>query len=159
MNASTVLRSGSVHTYFRKPGRQPLDDVAGHVGMLPLRGVMHRIGLTDVLAGHANAVDALAQTHVDNLELLLGGTPCTNLTELLGSEAMAPLLKELQELSDVVVIHAAPVLEVADAVTLAPAVDATVLVAEAGSTTQGSLEQACQELRQVTAKLKQLVGS
>jgi Mrp family chromosome partitioning ATPase/capsular polysaccharide biosynthesis protein len=151
------LRSCSVHTYFRKPGKEPLDDVAGHVGMLPLRGVMHRIGLTDVLAGHANALDALAPTHVENLELLVGGTSCTNLTELLGSEAMSLLLKELQELSDVVVIHAAPVLEMADAVTLAPAVDAILLVAEAGSTTQGSLEQACQELRQVTAKLAGVV--
>ena len=55
--------------------------------------------------------------------------------------------------SDVVIIHAAPVLEVADAVTLGPAVDAILLVAEAGSTSRGSLGQACQELRQVTRKL------
>jgi Mrp family chromosome partitioning ATPase/capsular polysaccharide biosynthesis protein len=151
------LRPCSVHTYFRKPGRDPLVEVDGHVGMLPLRGVVNRTGLTDVLAGHANALDALAPTHVENVELLGSGTPCTNLTELLGSEAMTLLLKELQELSDVVVIHAAPVLEGADAVTLARAVDATVLVAEAGSTTQGNLGQACEELRRVTANVAGVV--
>jgi Mrp family chromosome partitioning ATPase len=151
------LRSGSPNTYFRKPSRQPLDEVAAHVGMLPLRGVMHPTGLSDVLTGRANALDALAPTHVENLELLLPGTSCTNLTELLGSETMSILLKELQELSDVVVIHAAPVLEVADAVTLGPAVDAILLVAEAGSTSRASLGQACQELRRVTKKLAGVV--
>ena len=151
------LGSGSPNTYFRKPSRQPLDEVAAHVGMLPLRGVMHPIGLSDVLTGRANALDALAPTHVENLELLLPGTSCTNLTELLGSETMSVLLKELQELSDVVVIHAAPVLEVADAVTLGPAVDAILLVAEAGSTSRASLGQACQELRRVTKKLSGVV--
>ena len=151
------LRSGSPNTYFRKPSRQPLDEVAAHVGMLPLRGVVHPTGLSDVLTGRASALDALAQTHVENLELLLPGTSCTNLTELLGSETMSVLLKELQELSDVVVIHAAPVLEVADAITLGPAVDAILLVAEAGSTSRASLGQACQELRQVTKKLAGVV--
>jgi Mrp family chromosome partitioning ATPase len=151
------LGSGSPNTYFRKPSRQPLDEVAAHVGMLPLRGVMHPTGLSDVLTGRANALDALAPTHVENLELLLPGTSCTNLTELLGSETMSILLKELQELSDVVVIHAAPVLEVADAVTLGPAVDAILLVAEAGSTSRASLGQACQELRRVTKKLAGVV--
>jgi len=112
-----------------------------------------RIGLADVLKGQVGVAQALKQTDIRNLSLLTAGMWAANPTELLGSPAMTKVLSELQERSDVIIIDVASVLSVADAVTLAPNVDAILLVVESGSTTRQNLEQACQQLQQINAKL------
>jgi capsular exopolysaccharide synthesis family protein len=111
------------------------------------------MGLTNVLAGEKNALEVLTWVGVENLRLLPSGPVPGNPAELLGSEAMESLLRELQEASDFVLIDAAPVLPVADAMTLTPLVDAVLLVADARSTTRGAIEQARQQLDQVNARV------
>jgi capsular exopolysaccharide synthesis family protein len=111
------------------------------------------MGLTNVLAGEKNALEVLNWVGVENLRLLPSGPVPGNPAELLGSEAMESLLRELQEASDFVLIDAAPVLPVADAMTLTPLVDAVLLVADARSTTRGAIEQARQQLDQVNARV------
>ena len=66
---------------------------------------------------------------------------------------MAQLLRELREASDFVLIVAAPVLPVADAMTLTPFVDAVLFVADARRTTRGAIAQARQQLDQVNARV------
>jgi len=100
-----------------------------------------------------DVAQALKQTDIRNLSLLTAGMWAANPTELLGSPAMTKVLRELQDRSDVIIIDVASVLSVADAVTLAPNVDAILLVVESGSTTRQNLEQACQQLQQINAKL------
>ncbi|CAN5702139.1 hypothetical protein BH24ACT26_BH24ACT26_05050 [soil metagenome] len=111
------------------------------------------MGLTNVLAGEKNALEVLNWVGVENLRLLPSGPVPGNPAELLGSEAMESLLRELQDASDFVLIDAAPVLPVADAMTLTPLVDAVLFVADARRTTRGSIEQARQQLDQVNARV------
>lgn len=111
------------------------------------------VGLTNVLAGEKNALEVLNWVGVENLRLLPSGPVPGNPAELLGSEAMESLLRELQDASDFVLIDAAPVLPVADAMTLTPLVDAVLFVADARSTTRGAIEQARQQLDQVNARV------
>ncbi|MFN2490078.1 MAG: polysaccharide biosynthesis tyrosine autokinase [Actinomycetota bacterium] len=111
------------------------------------------MGLTNVLAGEKNALEVLNWVGVENLRLLPSGPVPGNPAELLGSDAMETLLRELQEAADFVVIDAAPVLPVADAMTLTPLVDAVLFVADARRTTRGSIDQARQQLDQVNARV------
>lgn len=110
-------------------------------------------GLTNVLAGEKNALEVLNWVGVENLRLLPSGPVPGNPAELLGSDAMESLLRELQEASDFVLIDAAPVLPVADAMTLTPLADAVLFVADARRTTRGAIEQARQQLDQVNARV------
>jgi len=110
-------------------------------------------GLTNVLAGEKNALEVLNWVGVENLRLLPSGPVPGNPAELLGSEAMAGLLRELQDAADFVLIDAAPVLPVADAMTLTPFVDAILFVADARRTTRGAIAQARQQLDQVNARV------
>jgi capsular exopolysaccharide synthesis family protein len=111
------------------------------------------VGLTNVLAGEKDALEVLTWVGVENLRLLPSGPVPGNPAELLGSEAMESLLRELQQASDFVLIDAAPVLPVADAMTLTPFVDAVLFVADARRTTRGAVEQARQQLDQVNARV------
>jgi capsular exopolysaccharide synthesis family protein len=90
---------------------------------------------------------------VENLRLLPSGPVPGNPAELLGSEAMESLLRELQDAADFVLIDAAPVLPVADAMTLTPLADAVLFVADARHTTRGAIEQARHQLDQVNARV------
>lgn len=153
---SADLRKPRVHFYFRELGRSSLSEFVPRRGILPLSGTVHiddRVGLADVLKGQVDVAQALKQTDIRNLTLLTAGMWAANPTELLGSPAMTQVLRELQDRCDVIIIDVASVLSVADAVTLAPNVDAILLVVESGSTTRQNLEQACQQLQQINAKL------
>jgi non-specific protein-tyrosine kinase len=111
------------------------------------------LGLTNVLAGERNALEVLSWVGVENLRLLPSGPVPGNPAELLGSDAMDSLLRELRDASDFVLIDAAPVLPVADAMTLTPFVDAILFVADARRTTRGAIAQARQQLDQVNARV------
>jgi capsular exopolysaccharide synthesis family protein len=110
-------------------------------------------GLTNVLAGEKSPLEVLNWVGVENLRLLPSGPVPGNPAELLGSEAMENLLRELQEAADFVLIDAAPVLPVADAMTLTPLTDAVLFVADARRTTRGAIEQARHQLDQVNARV------
>jgi capsular exopolysaccharide synthesis family protein len=110
-------------------------------------------GLTNVLAGETSVADALGRPGLETLRLLGSGPVPGNPNELLGSERMGQVIDELREIADFVLIDSAPVLAVADALTLSPFADAVLLVADAQKTTRGSLSHARQELDQVDAKV------
>lgn len=104
------------------------------------------VGLTDVLIGRADLVDAVQQWGTKALYVLPAGQIPPNPSELLGSKAMATLLKELQEEFDWVLFDAPPLLPVTDAAVLSKHVESVVLVASAGKATKHQLETAVQLL-------------
>ncbi|MBA2313599.1 MAG: polysaccharide biosynthesis tyrosine autokinase [Actinobacteria bacterium] len=118
-------------------------------------GLRSRKGLTNVLAGEAKAIEALVPVGVaaSNLRLLPSGPIPGNPAELLGSDAMGRLMADLRAAADFVLIDVAPVLAVADAMTLAPMADATLFIADASQATGTAIEQARQQLDQVNARL------
>lgn len=116
-------------------------------------GMQGARGLTNVLAGELTPDEALTPggAGLDNLKMLPSGPVPGNPAELLGSEAMGDLLTYLKNTCDFVLIDAAPVLPVADAVILASRVDAVLLVVDANRSATGSLHNARQELDKVNA--------
>jgi polysaccharide biosynthesis transport protein len=112
-------------------------------------------GLTNVLAGECRATEALVPVSAaaSNLRLLPSGPIPGNPAELLGSEAMRKLISELRGAADFVLIDVAPILAVADAMTLAPMVDSVLFIADAHQATGGGIQQARSQLDQVNARV------
>jgi len=112
-------------------------------------------GLTNVLAGECRATEALVPVSAaaSNLRLLPSGPIPGNPAELLGSEAMRKLIAELRGAADFILVDVAPILAVADAMTLAPMVDSVLFIADAGQATGGGIQQARSQLDQVNARV------
>ena len=103
-------------------------------------GIDNSKGLSTILAGTDKLDDALQQfSPLPNLSVLPSGPAAPNPAELIGSDRMAELLKELSERFEHVIIDSPPVLVVTDGTILAGLVDGVVLVAESGRTHRAGL--------------------
>jgi capsular exopolysaccharide synthesis family protein len=132
-------------------------------------GVSEAFGLRDVLAAAQNpaspssgnekiSVTALKESlrrvqGVPGLLVLGSGSSPGDPPELLGSEAMQDLLGWLKANADLVLIDTPPVLGMADTTSLAPMVDAVLLVASAGQVREGALQEALHRLEGVEARV------
>lgn len=110
------------------------------------------VGVTTVLLGRVAAEDAI-QRHADSeLDVLASGAIPPNPAELLQSNAMHDLVKQLRADYDMVVIDAPPLLPVTDAALLASQADGALLVTRFGKTTRDQVAQAVERLAQVDAE-------
>jgi capsular exopolysaccharide synthesis family protein len=91
-------------------------------------------GLSDVLSGQAKLSDAIQQTRIPNLSIIVAGPTPPNPSELLGSERMADLINTVSQMVDIVILDTPPALPVTDAAVLAPHTDGVILVVRAGQT-------------------------
>jgi len=93
-------------------------------------------GLTELLAGDVEVVDAVHNCGIPGLDMISAGTTPPNPAELLGSEAMKLFLERQREQYDHVVIDAPPVLAVTDATVLTSYSDLVLVVLETGRVPQ-----------------------
>jgi protein-tyrosine kinase len=93
-------------------------------------------GLADCLVNKKSMTDGLVNPGMDRIVILRGGSPHTNSAELLGSEKMKALLKEMKERypERFIIFDTSPVLTSADPLVLANLVDGILLVVEAEKT-------------------------
>ena len=97
-------------------------------------GIDYKYGLADCLRDDMDISDALIKTGIGNLVLLPAGKPVSNPVELLSSEKMKSLLKEVKHrYSDrYVIIDTPPILPFADALVLGELIDAVLFVIKEG---------------------------
>jgi capsular exopolysaccharide synthesis family protein len=114
-------------------------------------------GLTEVLEGKAKLSDALLKTGVQNLWLLPSGNTPADPSGLMGSEAMASVLSELEAKADLILIDASAAGPFADALSLAPLSDGVVLVLAAGQKREGLEEYVKTQLERLGAKILGIV--
>ena len=110
-------------------------------------------GLTDVIVGEAELEHAVNATDVPNLFVLGSGQFPPNPSELLGSNAMASVIRDAREQFDVVLFDSPPLLAVTDAAVLSTMVDGTILVVRMGSTARQAVRRASGQLQAVHAKV------
>jgi capsular exopolysaccharide synthesis family protein len=115
--------------------------------------IPHDKGLVDVLAGTVELSDALQHVRRGPMDVLVSGPVPTNPNELLGSESMLSLIKELESRYDLVLFDTPPVLPVSDALLLAVHVDAVVVVARLGQTTRDRIRRTTTALEHVNADI------
>lgn len=125
-------------------------------------GLSQEPGLSNLLAGTKRMGDALQFVKADeflppgsrrnegeeqsgflqrNIYAIASGPLPPNPAELLSSDRMAKLIKDLAGMTDCLLIDTAPVLAVSDAVTVARQTDGVIVVARMGSTTKDQLRE------------------
>jgi capsular exopolysaccharide synthesis family protein len=109
-------------------------------GIARALGLENKKGVSTVLTGSDKLADALQLSELQpNLWVLPSGPVPPNPAELVGSESMAELCKELAGRFEHVIIDSPPVLVVTDATVMAGLADGVVLIAESGKTHRAGL--------------------
>jgi capsular exopolysaccharide synthesis family protein len=111
-------------------------------------------GLTHLIVQPLGALNGhLKETKTERLTVLTAGDLPPNPTEILGSKKMSSILQETKKNRDVIIVDTPPILAVADAAVLAPAMDGVLFVIQPGVTTFSAARQAIEQLKRVGAKL------
>ncbi|AYE52403.1 CpsD/CapB family tyrosine-protein kinase [Priestia megaterium NCT-2] len=113
----------------------------------------NHVGLTNVLTKQSTLGQAVQGTEVPELFLLTSGPIPPNPAELLASNNMTELLKEMKEEFDMVIFDTPPVLAVADAQILANQVEGSILVVSSGKTDKEAAVKAKELLLKANAKV------
>ncbi|WP_442781137.1 polysaccharide biosynthesis tyrosine autokinase [Arthrobacter sp. FX8] len=116
-------------------------------------GLERNAGLTTALVGSADVNDLLQPWGGENLYVLTSGRIPPNPSELLGSSAMKSLVERLEEVFDVVVIDAPPLLPVTDAAVLSQHVGGVVVVVGTQKVKLHDLEKSLRALDMVEANV------
>ncbi|MBT2738376.1 CpsD/CapB family tyrosine-protein kinase [Bacillus sp. ISL-7] len=111
------------------------------------------IGLTSVLTKQMTFEKAISDAEEKNLYVLTSGPIPPNPAELLSSRAMEQFFQEAQELFDVILFDAPPVLAVTDAQILANMCEGTILVVSSGKTEKEQVVKAKELLDSAQSKL------
>ncbi len=114
-------------------------------------------GLTDFLEGRNELKDLVIKGGIDDLFLLLAGTPSENPAALIRSEKMMKFLDAMGESFDYVIVDSPPVGPVADSLLMAQHVDGVAIVIRSGETSKEVAESAVGRLKQVGANVLGLV--
>ncbi|WP_114521333.1 polysaccharide biosynthesis tyrosine autokinase [Altererythrobacter sp. ZODW24] len=110
-------------------------------------GVANKVGLTSVLTGQAMLSGVVQTSEELGYDYLTAGPTPTAPSELLASTRMQPLIDELADQYDLVIVDSSPVLGLADAPTLSALVDGVIFVVEAGSGRRGALKSSLRRLK------------
>ena len=105
-----------------------------------------RFGLTTVLTGAATLQDVVQATPLPNLFLVAAGPPAPSPAELLAGPRLPSLIAEARSSFDAVVFDGPPVMGLADAPIIGAAVEGSILVIDAGRTTQSQVRVAMRRL-------------
>jgi capsular exopolysaccharide synthesis family protein len=105
-------------------------------------GLEGAVGLTSVLLGRTTVDEALQPWGDGQLQVLASGPLPPNPSELLGSQGMQDLLRELEDRVDIVLIDAPPLLPVTDAAVLGTLTSGLVLLIRSNTTRREQLTQA-----------------
>jgi protein-tyrosine kinase len=101
-------------------------------------------GLMDVLLDGIRLADVLCNTNIEKLSLLPAGRRHSHASELLASDAMRAMLKEMAErYSDrIIIFDSPPLLATTESCVLAGLMGQVLVVVEAGQTTEATLTEA-----------------
>jgi capsular exopolysaccharide synthesis family protein len=120
-------------------------------------GVEGSVGLTDVMVGQAPLTNAIQRWGTTELYVLPCGQIPPNPSELLGSDAMAAIVKYLVSSFDVILYDCPPLLLFTDAAVLARLVGGCLVVTAAGRTHKNQLGGALDALENAGAHVSGLV--
>ena len=110
------------------------------------------LGLSDILAGRANAKMIQSIQGLSNLSVLPAGTEPANPFELFGRRALSELINEVSGQFDVILIDTPPALECADAQTLSARTGGALIVARRHHARIADIEEVKQKLAMAGAE-------
>ena len=122
-----------------------VDGDVAHPALPELLGIPPSPGLLDLLTqGRIDVADALVTTNIEKLTVLPAGSRHRRATELLASEQMAGLLRELASRypDRIIIFDSPPLLATTEARVLATHMGQVIVVVAANSTSQRAVDQA-----------------
>ena len=99
-----------------------------------LHGLPRSPGLTEVLNDQMPFHQAVQQTEIDNLDFLAAGAEVSYPAELLATDRLGTLLRELRQAYDLVLLDTSPLLVVTDPSVIAVVIDGILLIVRAAVT-------------------------
>ncbi|MGH7828214.1 MAG: GumC family protein [Candidatus Binatia bacterium] len=118
-----------------------------------LVNVPNQSGLANILTGHLSLEKGIQETAVRNFYLLPRGTLPPNPADLLMSQKMRDVLRELRTSFDFILIDSPPTIAVSDAAVLSAACDGVLLVFHGQKTTIPTARRAVERLENLGAPL------
>ena len=116
-------------------------------------GLPNERGLTSLMLSPELTVrDVLQRSEAGALDVLTSGPLPPNPSELLGSQRMEAIVRELRDKADYVVFDTPPILAVTDAAVLAMRVDGSILVLSAGKARRDAVKKAKRTLEERSAR-------
>jgi len=109
-------------------------------------------GLTNYLAADIDLKELIKQTRIPNLYLINSGPIPPNPAELLVSEKMAKLIKDLKQQFNYILFDTPPILAVSDALVLGPMIDGMILIVWGEKTSREALKRAKEKLDMLKIK-------
>ena len=117
-------------------------------------GISHDVGLSTYLSGeNVSLASVIQKLPIPHLSLIASGPIPPNPAELVSSEKMKKMLRELSEQYDHVLVDSPPLMHVTDPVILSTIVDGVILVVHGGKSTRDAVRRSRQELASVGAKV------
>lgn len=114
--------------------------------------VLNDLGLTDILVDKCSLKDVIKKID-EYLFMITAGTIPPNPSEIVGSNSMEDLIKELSLSFDYIVMDTPPVIPVTDPLLLAAKSDATIIVVRARKTKEKIIRQTYDELIKVNSNI------
>jgi capsular exopolysaccharide synthesis family protein len=115
--------------------------------------IPHARGISNYLSSHTPLDDLIVKLPIPNLSVLPCGPIPPNPAELISSERMQELLRELSRQFDHILIDSPPLISVTDPVILSTMVDGSILVVQSGKSTRELVRRARRELAGVGARV------
>lgn len=108
-------------------------------------------GLCDIFYSDFDLKDVVRATETKNLSYISCGTLPPNPSEILGSEQMFKLLKDLEKQYDIVIFDSPPFMSVTDSEILFNITDGTILVARAAKTNKDAFNKTYNKLKNINS--------
>jgi polysaccharide biosynthesis transport protein len=112
----------------------------------------NELGFGDVLGSVNLFEQAVRETEVPNLSVIVNGTRPSNPTELLESQLFVDFIERALEEFDHVIFDSGPLLIVSETIAMAPRVDGVMTVIRARTNSRGMLSRMRDQLRQLKAE-------
>lgn len=114
-------------------------------------------GVADVVLQGVHPGDVIRETGVAGLFVMTAGTRGEVPSDVIGSDRMQAMLRDMTHEFDIVVLDCSPVLALADSTILSVNSDAVLLVLRAGHTASGAAAEAMRHLSSVGARIAGVV--
>jgi capsular exopolysaccharide synthesis family protein len=120
-------------------------------------GIANSTGLTNLLIDASSLEDYVFPTEIPNLYVIPSGPIPPNPSDLLGTQRMKLLLAKLQNIFDIILIDAPPVIAVTDAQILSTMADGVIIITSYGEVEKRALAKTKELLDLVGARILGLV--
>ena len=121
-------------------------------------GINKEPGITDYLSNYEKDLSKIIQsTDIKNLCVISSGIIPPNPSELLGSDRMSNLLRDLEDNWDMILFDSPPLVAVTDAAMVSKEIDQIVMVVKVGQTDKKAFDHTITSLRNVGAPISGVV--